>query len=496
LTNPWVAIASPTDLLGVARAIGQAREAVLEGRPAPGVVRAVVTESWLRCAQAGVDPERQLAPVLLDEAEVADRWERHPLHAAMTAIEALLGDVSREACHLAVVTDADGYLLYVSGHPAVRRHAERMNFVPGALWSEAAAGTNAPGTALAVGHSVQIFSTEHFSRIVHPWTCAAAPVRDPDTGKPIAAIDLTSGLKTAHPHTLALALAAARLAEAELRALAERRDERLRDRFQARVSRGGAVPAGVANLHGTVVATAAGESLPGRLTLPAEGGEVVLEDGSRLLAERIEDGHLVWTRRPRGPRARDTELRLEALGRDTAAASLGAAPLRLTRRHSEILVLLALHPRGLRGEQLELELYGDDVNPVTIRAEMSRLRGQLGPWLAAKPYRLLCSVRCDLLDVQDALARGDLEGALARFSGPLLPASSSPGIAAARRRVERALRRSLLEAENADQLWRWSRGPGAGDLSVLRALVSALAPGDPRRGPALAELEEAREHAH
>jgi hypothetical protein len=495
VTNPWVAVAAPADLVGVARTIGRARDAVLEGHPAPGVVRAVVTQSWERCARAGVDPERTLAPIHLDEAEVADRWERHPLHAAMDSIQALLGDFCWDASHLAVIMDVDGCLIYLDGHPSVRRQAERMHFVPGAQWSESAAGTNAPGTALAVGHFVQIFSTEHFSRIVHPWTCAAAPVRDPDTGLPIAAIDLTSRLKTAHPHSLALALAAARLAESELVTLARQRDEKLRARFAERAAGGGAVPAGVANLHGAVLASRA-TTLPSRLEVPPEGGEVVLPGGARLLAERVPDGHLLWAGRSHGGRAaRDTTLRLDVLGRDVATATLGSTSLRLTRRHSEILLLLALHPRGMTGEQLEAELYGDEVHPVTIRAEMSRLRPRLGPWLAAKPYRLLCGVSCDLLDVQHAVERGDVAEALERYGGPVLAASSAPGIVTVRRRTERALRRSLLEAEDADGLWRWSRGPGAGDVSVLRALVRTLEPGDPRRGPALAELEEARERA-
>jgi hypothetical protein len=67
------------------------------------------------------------------------------------------------------------------------RKAEAMNFVPGADWSERGAGTNAPGTAL--DRELQIRGSEHFSRIVPPWSCTATPVHDPDTG----AIDLTGG---------------------------------------------------------------------------------------------------------------------------------------------------------------------------------------------------------------------------------------------------------------------------------------------------------------
>ena len=79
-----------------------------------------------------------------------------------------------------------------------------MNFVPGADWSERGAGTNAPGTALALDAEVQIRGTEHFSRLVQPWSCTAVPVHDPVTGALIGAIDLTGGTDVASPQTLAL----------------------------------------------------------------------------------------------------------------------------------------------------------------------------------------------------------------------------------------------------------------------------------------------------
>ena len=82
-----------------------------------------------------------------------------------------------------VVSDADGTLLWLEGAPRVRlAAANSMNFAVGALWSEGGAGTNAIGTALAADHAVQVFAAEHFNEVVQAWTCAAAPVHDPDTG--------------------------------------------------------------------------------------------------------------------------------------------------------------------------------------------------------------------------------------------------------------------------------------------------------------------------
>ncbi|WP_431950767.1 GAF domain-containing protein [Actinacidiphila sp. bgisy167] len=105
------------------------------------------------------------------------------------------------------------------GTAGLAARAERIGFVEGAEWAEDAVGTNAPGTAVALGRPLQIYAGEHFIRPVHPWSCSAAPVRDPDTGAVIGVIDLTGGDHIAAPHALALVRATVAAAEAELRLL-------------------------------------------------------------------------------------------------------------------------------------------------------------------------------------------------------------------------------------------------------------------------------------
>ena len=133
----------------------------------------------------------------------------HPLAPALPVIRRLLVDDATDAGVVVAVTAADGTLLWVEGDRKACRKAERMNFVPGADWSERGAGTNAPGTALALDAELQIRGTEHFSRIVQPWSCTAVPVHDPATGALIGAIDLTGGTQVASPQTLALVRATA-----------------------------------------------------------------------------------------------------------------------------------------------------------------------------------------------------------------------------------------------------------------------------------------------
>jgi hypothetical protein len=59
----------------------------------------------------------------------------------------------------------------------------------------------------------------------------------------------------------------------------------------------------------------------------------------------------------------------------------------LSERHAEIVALLARHPAGLDTAALMALLHGA-TTPVTIRAEMSRLRKRLGGLIESRPYRL------------------------------------------------------------------------------------------------------------
>src|SRR6202022_633353 len=130
-----------------------------------------------------------------------------------------------ESAHLIVVSDADGVLLWIDGNARIRlAAADSMNFAEGALWSEPGAGTNAIGTALAANHAVQVFAGEHFNEIVQRWTCAAAPVHDPDSGSLLGIIDLTGEMQAVHPHSLAVATATARAVEMHLGYLQRERD--------------------------------------------------------------------------------------------------------------------------------------------------------------------------------------------------------------------------------------------------------------------------------
>lgn len=371
---------------------GQVDAAYLDSTP----LRRVVVESWQRSLATGVDPDRggQTAAAV---AALAELRESHPLAPTLPLIRRLLVNDAVDAGVVVAISAADGTLLWVEGDRVACRKAEAMNFVPGTDWSERTAGTNAPGTALALDRELQIRGSEHFSRVVHPWSCTAVPVHDPATGVLLGAIDLTGGSAVASPQTLALVRATAVAVENQLALL--------------------------------------------QLTRP------VTEDtseGARLTVLGAE--------RPRWQVPDDD-------GRPRSSV--------LTGRHADILVLLTRHPEGLSADHLAMLLDDKDLDVVTIRAEMSRLRRVIGPhFIASRPYRLLAPVASDMGDVFDGLQAGDVSAALSAYTGALLPQSVSPAIARLRTELTASLREAVLAESvrgNLPLLRKWLQLPDGRD---------------------------------
>ena len=219
VVNPWLALPEGRPSPALTRRLRAAHERLVTGTAlAPDdAVRSVVRDSWRRSLSCGVDPDDGTPPVeLLDDDLLAYR-EAHPLAPVMPVIRRLLVEDAEADRMIVAVTDSGGRMLWVEGDARLRSRAAGMNFVEGARWSEDVAGTNAPGTALAIDHAVQFYGSEHYRRPVQPWSCAAAPVHDPVTGALLGAIDVTGGDHVASPHVLTLVRATVAAVEAELR---------------------------------------------------------------------------------------------------------------------------------------------------------------------------------------------------------------------------------------------------------------------------------------
>ncbi|MDT0200441.1 GAF domain-containing protein [Nocardioides sp. AE5] len=177
---------------------------------------------------------------------------------------------------------------------------------------------------------------------------------------------------------------------------------------------------------------------------------------------------------------------VECLGRNDALVTVDdggghRSTLRLSPRHSEIVLLLASAPRGLSGDELAVLLYEEDLPVSTLRAELNRLRNLLGEeLLASRPYRLVAEIAGDWVAVEARLAAGDVAGAMRRYRGPLLPRSTAPGVIRLRDAVATSLRRSLIGSGVADLMSSWTRSSwGSDDYEMWTAQRAAVGPGSP-----------------
>ncbi len=156
----------------------------------------------------------------------------------------------------------------------------------------------------------------------------------------------------------------------------------------------------------------------------------------------------------------------------------------LSRRHAEILVLLESHPDGFNTEQLALLLAEDGLDSVTVRAEISRLRREIGTAaVASRPYRLDVPVTSDLTDVRELIARGDLRGAIAALGrGGLLAESTAPGIVELFEELREDLRSRVLGSREISALAAWTESAhGRDDVLAWAQLTAGLDPSDPAR---------------
>ncbi|MGI5126290.1 transcriptional regulator [Pseudonocardia sp. CA-107938] len=369
----------------------------------------------------------------------------HPLAPVLPLLRRTLVEIADETAHVLILTDGRGLVLC--------RLGERGPFGP----------------------------AEHGARTRHPWTPAAAPIHDPDTGDLIGALDVDEPSLTVHPTTSALVAAAAGLAERHLAAHSAARDGRLLVRGLAHLRD---EPAAVLAANGRVLAARPAGWLPARIALPA-GGDRVRFDGGEGVLEPLSGGWLL-----RSVRATATALpvlTVPVLGAERPVVHVDGRPVRLPLRLAELLTVLVLHPDGSTAAELATLLHGDPDAARTVRADVHRLRAHL-PMIVPRtpPYRLRARVDADFRSVRDALLVGRVREAALAYRGPLLPASTAPAVRDEREQLACAVRAAVLGSGDVDAMWALART--AADPELLRHLEQRLPRRDPRRVALAAQL--------
>ena len=134
--------------------------------------------------------------------------------------------------HVLAYFDPAGWMLSMEGDPRVAERVAEINFCPGANWSEAAVGTNGPGTALAARQPVKVFASEHYVEAWQAWTCSAAPILDP-SGELLGIVDITGPWQAHQIQALVTAKAIAQLVQERLRSARVLRDQVVDYAFRA-----------------------------------------------------------------------------------------------------------------------------------------------------------------------------------------------------------------------------------------------------------------------
>ncbi|MBC7632903.1 helix-turn-helix domain-containing protein [Aeromicrobium sp.] len=400
------------------RATHLTRDAVLAGRPPARAVRTVIGASWRRVRAQGLTPggAPEISPLSNDE--LARRREISGTRPLMPLLRQHLIPACEATDQLMVVADVDGRVLWREGLTRVLHHADGLGFVGGSAWTESNVGTNAIGTCLIDEAPVHIHAAEHYAETHTPWTCAAAPLRDPLSGRVIGVVDVSGPVHTVHAGTLSLVTLAARLAELELRSAHDLRLHGLRSLAAPLLARldGRAF---VVNSAG-MTAAATGFVPPDHIVMPVDfpGGDLWLPPYGLAFAEPLPGGWLLRLLH-HGERPDDvTAMTLDVSGPTPALrldAGGGSWAYEPSPRHCEIILALMSHPHGRTAAELADDLFGDHTRTVTVRAEVSRLRRVLGSAIVPRPYRILSGITVEIVAPADRATA--------------LPGSAAPAVA-------------------------------------------------------------------
>lgn len=226
------------------------------GDVSPSAVRPPILDSWQRSRFFGVDADRIQTPYNAD-------FDPHSrLATAARPVLDRLSDALQGTPMCLILTDSKGRVRERrTGDRALHRHLDDISLAPGFSYAEEHVGTNGIGTAAEDGRTALVFGSEHFSERLQRMSCAAAPIRNPVSGRVLGLIDLTSWQHTASPLMVALVQEAAADIEERLLDIGSERERAALRAFLT--SRQGSQKALVTLTDGLLLADAAATEMLG-----------------------------------------------------------------------------------------------------------------------------------------------------------------------------------------------------------------------------------------
>ena len=160
--------------------------------------------SWQRSEQYGVSLE-EIEPVFSGTFDQDSLF----FECGQEVLTGLHRTLAAEPISL-MLTDADGVVLSrMCDERTLLRQLDDVHLAPGFSYSERQAGTNGLGLALADRAPTLVRAEEHYVLSLCLYTCAAAPVLDPFTGRLEGSINLTTWSRASSDLLVALAQSAA-----------------------------------------------------------------------------------------------------------------------------------------------------------------------------------------------------------------------------------------------------------------------------------------------
>lgn len=168
-----------------------------------------ILRSWRRCALR-LDPWASPRLTIL-EGEALERVLT--THFDLIAIaRPFMEDIHQfiEGSGFAVLlADSTACILDMLGDQPMVDTLNALGMRPGAYWDEGHMGTNALALALLEAVPVQVVGPEHYFRVLHDFTCSAAPIHNV-SGRIVGVLAMAGPREASVSHTVAVVMAAAR----------------------------------------------------------------------------------------------------------------------------------------------------------------------------------------------------------------------------------------------------------------------------------------------
>lgn len=175
------------------------------------LVRPEIADSWHRSRASAIDPVVEIFSVMVSPEEYEQRRhaKRALLEIALPIMENLHSFVKGSSFAVSL-SDQDGVVLDFLADWVEEGTGKGHNL------NEGKAGTNSVGLALKLGRPVQVFATEHYMKIFHPFSVSSAPIHD-NSGTIIGVLSMAGDCDKVHSHTLGMVVASVNAIERELK---------------------------------------------------------------------------------------------------------------------------------------------------------------------------------------------------------------------------------------------------------------------------------------